>query len=86
MYGDKLDNEVYKQKSFSLQTPGETVTVGVNVGVGVGVGVEDCDISGGEHGPTFMISTIEDGYITESSQAQIVVVSNGRNSILISLP
>ena len=55
------------------------MTVGVIVGVGVGVGVEDCDISGGEHGPTFMISTIEDGYITESSQAQIVVVSNGRN-------
>ena len=62
------------------------MTVGVNVGVGVGVGVEDCEISGGEHGPTVTISTIEDGYITESSQAQIVVVSNGRNSILISLP
>ncbi len=79
MYGDKLDNEVYKQKSFSSQTPGETVTVGVNVGVGVGVGVDDCEISGGEHGPTVTISTIEEGYITESSQAQIVVVSNGRN-------
>jgi glycerol uptake facilitator-like aquaporin len=77
---------VYKQKSFSSQTPGETVTVGVNVGVGVGVGVDDCEISGGEHNPTVTISTIEEGYITESSQAQIVVVSNGRNSILISLP
>ncbi len=77
---------MYKQKSFSSQTPGETVTVGVKVGVGVGVGVDDCEISGGEHSPTVTISTIEEGYITESSQAQIVVVSNGRNSILISLP
>ena len=79
MYGDKLERDVYKQKSFSSQTPGETVTVGVNVGVGVGVGVDDCEISGGEHGPTVTISTIEEGYITESSQAQIVVVSSGRN-------
>jgi len=86
LYGDKLDNEVYKQKSFSSQTPGETVTVGVIVGVGVGVGVDDCDISGGEHGPTFIISTIEDGYITESSQAQIVVTSRGLSWILISFP
>ena len=56
------------------------------VGVGVGVGVDDCEISGGEHGPTVTISTIVEGYITESSQAQIVVTSSGLSCRLISLP